>query len=113
MRVARLMAVVVGGKARRGGPGRSSDVSPDLSPLLLPPGWCRRPAGGHLHIGRAWAVLPTTADCEQSYKVACYEPCPNPAGASTICPHSTRRAIDGKGTTIVIVDSFGSPTIKK
>ncbi len=53
---------------------------------------------------------PTTADCEAAFHVACYQPAQiqraydlNPLYA---------QGITGKGATIVIVDSFGSPTIQ-
>src|SRR5271170_4564606 len=52
----------------------------------------------------------TTAQCEQTQHVACYTPAQvrrayglNPLYA---------KGITGKGTTIAIVDSYGSPTIK-
>jgi subtilase family serine protease len=65
---------------------------------------------GVQHAGHANSVPPTTAYCEKTYKVACYE-----AGqiqrAYNLAPLFSR-GVNGKGTTIVIVDSFGSPTIR-
>jgi subtilase family serine protease len=52
----------------------------------------------------------TTADCEAAYQVACYEP-PQIQQAYDLGPLYTR-GVTGQGTTIVIVDSFGSPTIE-
>jgi len=52
----------------------------------------------------------TTAECEADFQVACYEPAQIQA-AYNLRPLYDRGII-GTGTTIVIVDSFGSPTIK-
>ena len=65
---------------------------------------------GVQHVGRGQASPPTTADCEKSYKVACYEPAQIQQAYNL--PALYARGITGKGTTIVIVDSFGSPTIR-
>jgi subtilase family serine protease len=53
---------------------------------------------------------PTTADCEAAYKVACYE-APQIQQAYNL-PTLYAHGVNGKGATIVIVDSFGSPTIQ-
>jgi subtilase family serine protease len=110
MRVARLLAGVVGSfglaAAVLAAPvSQSGSVAFTASPLA---GVVVRP--GVIHIGRARAVPPTTADCEQSYKVACYQP--DQIRQAYHLPALYAQGIDGKGTTIVIVDSFGSPTIK-
>jgi subtilase family serine protease len=64
---------------------------------------------GFLHSLHATSQPPTTADCEAAYQVACYE-----AGqiqkAYNLEP-LYQAGVTGKGRTIVIVDSFGSPTI--
>jgi subtilase family serine protease len=52
---------------------------------------------------------PTTADCQASYQVACYEPAQIQQAYNL--PGLYNQGVTGKGTTIVIVDSFGSPTI--
>jgi subtilase family serine protease len=52
----------------------------------------------------------TTAQCEADYQVACYQPAQIQT-AYNLGP-LFGRGINGAGTTIVIVDSFGSPTIK-
>jgi subtilase family serine protease len=64
---------------------------------------------GVLHAGRAQEQPPTTAQCEARYHVACYEP-GQIRRAYNLSPLYSHR-VDGRGTTIVIVDSFGSPTI--
>jgi subtilase family serine protease len=52
---------------------------------------------------------PTTADCESAFEVACYEPgqVETAYGVSKLFANG----VTGKGQTIIIVDSFGSPTI--
>jgi subtilase family serine protease len=52
---------------------------------------------------------PTTAECEAQYQVACYEPF-QIQDAYNLAPLFSR-GVDGKGQTIIIVDSYGSPTI--
>jgi subtilase family serine protease len=65
---------------------------------------------GVQHVGRVQAGPPTTADCEKAYKVACYEPAQIRQAYNL--PRLYASGVTGKGTTIVIVDSFGSPTIR-
>ena len=71
-----------------------------------------RPAMRPSDMGRDSAALPpTTAQCEAMFHLACY------------APSQVQRAYDmaplyaagltGRGRTIVIVDSFGSPTIRR
>ncbi len=62
-----------------------------------------------LHVGGARPAPPTTADCEKTFHVACYEPA-QIQKAYDLAPLYAQ-GIDGRGQTIVIVDSFGSPTI--
>ena len=52
----------------------------------------------------------STAQCEKQFNVACYEPAQIQQAYDL--PALYARGINGKGSTIVIVDSFGSPTIK-
>jgi subtilase family serine protease len=61
------------------------------------------------HVGGAHGAPPTTADCEAQFHVACYEPA-QIQSAYDLAPLYAR-GIDGRGQTIVIVDSFGSPTV--
>ena len=62
-----------------------------------------------VHEGHALKQPPTTADCEAAFQVACYEP--SQVQRAYNLPLLYNRGINGAGTTIVIVDSFGSPTI--
>jgi len=65
---------------------------------------------GVMHIGHAQSSPPTTADCEKAYKVACYEPAQIQQAYNL--PELYASGVTGRGATIVIVDSYGSPTIK-
>jgi subtilase family serine protease len=64
---------------------------------------------GVLHAGRVTKQPPTTAECEQAFSVACYEP--GQIQQAYNLPVLFRHGVNGRGSTIVIVDSFGSPTI--
>ena len=65
---------------------------------------------GVQHVGRVQANPPTTADCEKLYKIACYQPAQVQRAYNL--PVVYAGGVTGQGTTIVIVDSFGSPTIE-
>jgi len=52
---------------------------------------------------------PTTADCEKAFHLACYSPLQ--VRQAYGIPKLLARGVNGTGETIVIVDSFGSPTI--
>jgi subtilase family serine protease len=58
----------------------------------------------------ATAAPPTTAQCEKAFHVACY--LPGQLRTAYHLPPVYAKGITGKGETIAIVDSFGSPTIK-
>jgi len=53
---------------------------------------------------------PATASCQDSYGLACYSP--RQIQRAYDLPSLYARGLDGRGRTIVIVDSFGSPTIR-
>ena len=53
---------------------------------------------------------PSTQTCEQQFKIACYSPLQVQQAYNT--PELYRQGITGAGQTIVIVDSFGSPTVR-
>ncbi len=65
---------------------------------------------GVVHARGPLPTPPTTAFCQQDYKIACYEPA-QLRQAYNLRP-LLRRGIDGARQTIVIVDSFGSPTVR-
>ncbi len=52
---------------------------------------------------------PTTAECEQQFHLACYSP--EQVEQAYGIPKLFARGITGRGQTVVIVDSFGSPRI--
>src|ERR1700761_4507521 len=70
------------------------------------------PAGGPgvAHARRS-STPPTTAFCQQNYHVACYQP--GQLEAAYGLPALYRSGVQGQGTAIAIVDSFGSPTIRQ
>ena len=61
------------------------------------------------HLGHSFKSPPTTANCEATFSVACYQPA-QIQQAYNLSPLYAE-GVTGRGTTIVIVDSFGSPTI--
>jgi subtilase family serine protease len=63
----------------------------------------------HSHLASRGQV-PTEAQCVKAFGVPCYQPAQFQAAYNE--GPLFRRGITGKGETIVIVDSFGSPTIK-
>jgi subtilase family serine protease len=65
---------------------------------------------GVLHARHATSQPPTTAECESDFQIACYEP-GQIQTAYNLQP-LFQRGVTGRGQTIVIVDSFGSPTIR-
>ena len=65
---------------------------------------------GVIHVGRAQAGPLTTADCEKDYNVACYGPAQ--VRRAYGLPALYAQGVTGRGATIVIVDSYGSPTIR-
>ena len=62
------------------------------------------------HAGHADSAPPATAYCEANFGIACYEP--NQIRQAYNLPTLYLRGINGQRSTIVIVDSFGSPTIR-
>jgi subtilase family serine protease len=60
-------------------------------------------------VGYSSQQPPTTAVCQASFQVACYQPAQIQQAYNL--PGLYNQGVTGKGATIVIVDSFGSPTI--
>src|ERR1700677_4506454 len=105
MRVPRLIVAAVGACGLAAAAMAAAGPAPGLSGLAtvtVQPGVIR--------IGHAQSGPPTTADCEKAYKVACYEP--GQIQQAYHLPAVYASGVTGKGATIVIVDSYGSPTIK-
>jgi subtilase family serine protease len=108
MRLPRAIGAAAGSCAlAMGGIGAAVPVTgspaPSAATVLIAPGILR--AGSAAATGKP----PTTADCEHQFHVACYSPrqIEQAYGIPTLLAHR----VTGKGQTIAIVDSFGSPTI--
>ena len=118
MRVARLAAAAVGafGLVVAGSPvmvtaGSQAAVPAGPGPAAALAGVIVRP--GVIRAGQARDTGPgpfTTAECEQAYKVACYGPAQ--IRQAYDLPALYAAGVTGRGATIVIVDSYGSPTIR-
>jgi subtilase family serine protease len=113
MRLRRRAAIAAGGGALVAALGGLAGLSMPVIAGTATPAVQRatvviRP--GVLHEGHAQKQPPTTAECEALFSVACYEPgqIQHAYNLSPLYSHG----VNGKGTTIVIVDSFGSPTIR-
>jgi subtilase family serine protease len=109
MRISRLLAVTAGitavaAAAAGSGVGHSGAryAGAGIADVAVQP--------GVQHVGRVQQSPPTTASCHADYKVACYQP--GQIQQAYDLPALYARGVTGRGTTIVIVDSFGSPTIK-
>jgi subtilase family serine protease len=108
MRVARLAgaaALGLAGLLAAGSPAAAPPAgssAPVLADVIVRP--------GVLHVGRAQAGPLSTADCEKSYGIACYGPAQ--VRQAYDLPALYAGGVTGQGTTIVIVDSYGSPTIR-
>ncbi len=98
--VAGTGAVAVAGRAARppGAPGGPGNV------VTIRPGAIHALAG-------ALATPPTTAFCERQFRIACYLPAQLQEAYNL--PRLYRKGITGRGQTIIIVDSFGSPTVQR
>jgi len=90
-------AAGAGGAARpaSGAPGAIVSIRPDVIHAL---------AG-------VLPAPPSTAFCEQHYGIACYLPAQIQQAYNL--PRLYRQGITGRGQTIIIVDSFGSPTVRR
>jgi subtilase family serine protease len=114
MRVGGKAAILVSAAALTGGlAGLASLSGPAVAGAASSP--AAAPATVLIHpdtqqVGHASKQPPTTADCEARFQVACYEP--TQIQQAYNLPVLFAKGVTGKGATIVIVDSFGSPTIK-
>jgi len=111
MRVRRALSIAVGsaataavagsaplaaaGGTAQAGPAQASAVS--IAPAAV-------------HLQGARSAPPSTSFCEKHFQIACYEPF-QVQRAYNLKP-LLRKGITGKGATIVIVDSYGSPTVR-
>ena len=81
----------------------SAPASAALPRIVVSPDAIRLP-------GKPRSAPLTTAECEETESLACY--LPSQIRAAYHLPALYAKGITGKGKTIVIVDSFGSPTIE-
>jgi hypothetical protein len=99
--MAAAAVTLAAGTAARGAPTATRAPSTPPDPVVIYP--------DAVHIGSALSSPPSTSRCEKSLGIACYEPA-QIQQAYDLRP-LFRAGTDGKGQTIVVVDSFGSPTI--
>jgi subtilase family serine protease len=108
MRVRRPLSIAVGSAAMAAAVAGSTSAAGGAAVVAATATVAISPAA--VHIRQATAAPPSTAYCEAHYKIACYEPAQVRA-AYNLGP-LTAKSITGKGQTIVIVDSYGSPTVR-
>ncbi len=109
-RIAALAAVAAGALAvwlaaavAPAAPAASATRAAGLPRVTIEPGIIR--------LGMTSSGPSTTAQCERAYNIACYQP--GQIRTAYGLPALYAKGITGKGMTIAIVDSFGSPTIQK
>ena len=117
MSMARRAAVAAGAftltaaTAISAGTAVSASTATSAKPLASQAGQAKQSLEpGVLHARHATSQPPTTAECESDFQIACYEP-GQIQTAYNLRP-LFQRGVTGRGQTIVIVDSFGSPTIR-
>ena len=109
MRVRRPLSIAVGSAAMAAAvAGSTSAAAGGAAAVAATATVAISPAA--VHIRDARTAPPTTAFCEAHYKIACYEPA-QVRQAYNLGPLA-KKGITGKGATIVIVDSYGSPTVR-
>jgi subtilase family serine protease len=84
-------------------PGVPAEAMPPPPAITIRPAAIRLPSA-------AAAAPPTTALCEREHHIACY--LPGQLMAAYRLPAVYARGVTGRGETIAIADSFGSPTIR-
>jgi subtilase family serine protease len=111
MRVGRLAAVAAGvfGLVAASAATPASPKPAPITAVGAQAGIVVRP--GVIHIAQKAQAAPlTTADCEKDYNIACYGPAQ--VRRAYGLPALYAKGVTGRGATIVIVDSYGSPTIR-
>jgi subtilase family serine protease len=109
MRVARAVVAAGGSILVTGFVAGAAVAGPAVGAAagLAPPAIALRP--GVVHLTRALQGPPTTAFCERTFKIACYTARQIERAFNLNALYAT--GITGKGETIVVVDSYGSPTV--
>ncbi|MGO9221599.1 MAG: S8 family serine peptidase, partial [Streptosporangiaceae bacterium] len=109
MRVRRPLSIAVGSAAMAAAvTGSTSAAAGGAAAVAATAAVAISPAA--VHVRDAQPAPPTTAYCETHYQIACYEP-GQIQQAYNLGPLFSK-GITGKGQTIVIVDSYGSPTVR-
>ncbi len=107
MRLARSAAAAAGSLVLAAAVGGAAGSA---SAASAPAGAGVRITPGAIHaVTAAVPAPPTTGFCEQRYHVACYQP--GQLQQAFDLPRLYQEGITGHGQTVVIVDSFGSPTV--
>jgi subtilase family serine protease len=88
------------GQARPGGTGPAAAATPSGSAATP----AVSPGSGHL-------AAPASAWCALAFGINCYSP--RQLQQAYDLPPLYRRGLDGRGRTIVVVDAYGSPTIRR
>jgi subtilase family serine protease len=83
-------------------------AGPAVSQVAAPPAVLVRPDIVHLH--SALQGPPSTGFCEKHFKIACYTA--KQIQTAFNLPPLYKAGVSGKGETIIIVDSYGSPTVR-
>ncbi|HEY6279948.1 MAG TPA: S53 family peptidase [Streptosporangiaceae bacterium] len=99
-----LLAVAAVGAGGHPAGGAARPAAREAAPVVLI-------APAAIHAAGPSSQPPTTAFCEQNYHIACYSP--GQIRQAYQLPALLDQGITGAGQTIVIVDSFGSPTIRQ
>ena len=108
MRVRRPLSIAVGSAAMAAAVAGSTSVAAGgAAAVAATAAVAISPAA--VHARDAQSAPLTTAYCETHYQIACYEP-GQIQKAYNLGPLFSK-GITGKGQTIVIVDSYGSPTV--
>jgi subtilase family serine protease len=108
MRVRRSLSIAVGSAAMAVAGSAPLAVAGGAAAATAASAVSIAPAAVHLRGARS--APPSTSFCAKHYRIACYEPF-QVQRAYNVKP-LFNRGITGKGATIVIVDSYGSPTVR-
>ncbi|HEY2518514.1 MAG TPA: hypothetical protein VGJ19_00260 [Streptosporangiaceae bacterium] len=92
----------VAGSAGSAGPAASAATAAAPRPASV--------VTGVVYAGHHSSAPPTTAFCENNYQLACYQPGQLQTAYDLRALY--QGGVTGRGTTIAIVDPFGSPTIQ-
>jgi subtilase family serine protease len=100
-----VRGAAIAGVVALGVGGAAAPVAAVAAPAIMPVPF----STGHILAAGHMAQPPTTAQCEATFKIACYQVFQLQT-AYNLAP-LFNKGIEGQGETIVIVDAFGSPSI--